>query len=80
LPSFDELLNSKTKTKPSELPDNNFIFFVSTNRTKVWRRAGRGPPVLILSFKSWIKKISPASHAEFVNNLKGRPFSFSPGI
>ena len=34
LPSFDELLNSKTKSKSSGLPDNNFIFFVATKKTK----------------------------------------------
>ena len=26
-------LNSKTKSKPSELPDSNFIFFVATKPT-----------------------------------------------
>ena len=34
LSSFDELLNSKTKAKPSGLPDSNFIFFVATKKTK----------------------------------------------
>ena len=34
LPSFDELFNSKTKAKPSGLPDSNFIFFVATKKTK----------------------------------------------
>ena len=28
------LLNSKTKAKPSGLPDSNFIFFVATKKTK----------------------------------------------
>jgi len=43
LPSFDELFNSKTKAKPSGLPDSNFIFFVATKKTKqkkAWRCAG----------------------------------------
>ena len=34
LSSFDLLLNSKTKAKPSGLPDSNFIFFVATKKTK----------------------------------------------
>ena len=35
--------NSKTKAKPSGLPDSNFIFFVATKKTKqkkAWRCAG----------------------------------------
>ena len=34
LPSLLGLLNSKTKSKPSGLPDSNFIFFVATKKTK----------------------------------------------
>ena len=37
------LWNSKTKAKPSGLPDSNFIFFVATKKTKqkkTWRCAG----------------------------------------
>ena len=32
LSSFDELLNSKAKAKPSGLPDSNFIFFLATKK------------------------------------------------
>ena len=31
---FVVLRNFKTKTKPSGLPDSNFIFFVATKKTK----------------------------------------------
>ncbi len=34
LPLFVELCNSKTKAKPSGLPDSNVIFFVATKKTK----------------------------------------------
>jgi len=33
LPLFVELWNSKTRAKPSGLPDSNFIFFVATKPT-----------------------------------------------
>jgi hypothetical protein len=39
---FVELLTSKTKARPSGLPDSNFIFFVATKKTKqkkTWRCA-----------------------------------------
>ena len=42
LPSFIGLWNLKTKTKPSGLPDSNFIFFVATKKMKqkkTWRCA-----------------------------------------
>jgi len=34
LPFFIVPWNSKTKAKPSGLPDSNFIFFVATKKTK----------------------------------------------
>jgi hypothetical protein len=34
LPFIIVLSNSKTKAKPSGLPDSNFIFFVATKKTK----------------------------------------------
>jgi len=43
LPFSIALWNLKSKAKPSGLPDNNFIFFVSTKKTKqkkTWRCAG----------------------------------------
>jgi len=42
LPFSIVLRNSKTKSKPSGLPDSNFIFFVATKKTKqkkAWRCA-----------------------------------------
>ena len=43
LSSLGSLLNSKSKSKSSGLPDSNFIFFVATKKTKqkkAWRCAG----------------------------------------
>jgi len=43
LPSFFVFWQLKTKSKPSGLPDSNFIFFVATKKTKqkkAWRCAG----------------------------------------
>jgi len=34
LPFFLVLWNSKSKAKPSGLPDSNFIFFVATKKMK----------------------------------------------
>ena len=42
LPFTIVLWDSKTKSKPSGLPDSNFIFFVATKKTKqkkAWRCA-----------------------------------------
>ena len=43
LPFTIVLWDSKTKSKPSGLPDSNVIFFVATKKTKqkkTWRCAG----------------------------------------
>jgi len=55
LPFFVVFLDSNSKTKPSGLPDSNFIFFVATKKTKkAWRCAGH----------VWLVKVATSTQTE----------------